>query len=91
MTQAQQDALALLLPPDALTNWLSKFIANKLSNGQPVPEAYTRWLYRVQMIRLNVFGPEVRQLTDEECNEIYEALESAENSLSTEPEVSVTR
>lgn len=75
MTPAAHDTLTLILPPDELCDWFSRVIADRLNNGGRVPEAYTRWLYRVQMIRLGLPGPEVVSLTDEDWATIQEEIE----------------
>jgi hypothetical protein len=66
MTPAAHDALTLLLPPPALADWLGTTIAVKLSRGDKVPEAYMRWLYRVNMIRIGMPGVEVVSMTEED-------------------------
>ncbi len=70
MTPPAHDALALLLPPPALADWLSTVIAQKLGRGDKVPEAYTRWLHRVQMIRLGLPRPEVVSMTAEDWDSL---------------------
>jgi hypothetical protein len=74
LTQAREDVLRLLLPPDELCDWLATVIAKRLNSGENVPEAYMRWLYRVQMIRLGLPGPEVISLTDEDWAAIQEEV-----------------
>lgn len=78
MSPAATDTLALLLPPAELCNWLATVIAKRLQAGERVPEAYKRWLYRVQMTRLGMPGPEVMGLTDEEWAEIGTVLRDSE-------------
>lgn len=72
MNQAAQDTLALLLPPPQLADWIGHVIAEKLNKGLYVPETYQRWLYRVQMARLNLPRPEIISLTDEDWDQIKE-------------------
>ena len=76
LNQAQRDALTLLLPPTEFLDGVSKLIANKLGRKEHVSPATLRWLYRVQMMRLDVLGPEVKQLTVEEWDGIVKALEA---------------
>lgn len=73
--QAQQDVLRLLLPPNDLCDWLGTVIATKLNRGDSVPESYMRWLYRVQMIRLGLPGPEVMSLTDDDWAAIQDEVD----------------
>ena len=78
MTPLAANTLVLLLPPDELCTWLATVIAKRLNNGEHVPAVYMRWLYRVQMCRLGLPGPEVTGLTDEDWAAIIEALEQGE-------------
>lgn len=81
MSQLPRDAMALLLPPDALCDWLATVIAARLNNGERVPAAYTRWLYRVNMLRLNIPMPALQALTADEWNEIEQALMDADKTI----------
>lgn len=79
MSPAAKDTLALLLPPPELADWLGTVIAKRLAAGERVPAAYKRWLYRVNMTRIEMPPPAVTGLTDEEWTEIDTILRDAEH------------
>ncbi len=74
MIPRAQDTLTLLLPPDDLINWISRVVALKIERGDFVPEQHTRWLYRVQMLRLGLPRPEVLSLEDEDWEALAELV-----------------
>lgn len=87
MNQAARDALTLLLPPPQLADWIGHVMAEKLSKGLYVPEAYQRWLYRVQMARLNMPGPEITNLDADDWDQIKELGFNHEDRIQADPQL----